>query len=278
MSSWQAEQQSEGHTVVMVAQAVQPVCELTRGELDGYLRESRYGKDEAAFACYFTREHPSVPPLCIACGHRLADHRNAPGRQQQIQQSQLPARTSISTMGRASVTFANVKVDPPSTLTVGGEYDTAELWTNTAFFIAAGIVLLVCLIQFIVFSAVDIPVYAMAAPVVLLILGVVFIALGKKTTVVFHTKGSRRGFVDITTKRLATWCCPTERTVRIDEVSNVRPVQTNLRVNKSYIYEVTCDIGSTEGDTLVLYSDHYGEAVTQSRLWAAYLNKVRQQN
>lgn len=263
------------HTVVMVAQVAQPVCELTRGELDGYLRESRYGKDEAAFACYFTREHPSAPPLCIACGHRSADHPK--GRDAQQQQCPMPPKTQNAEPAPVATAAAAAPAVDPSNLVAGSDLDASASWNSLGFFFTAGVMVLIGVILSIVFSSVEISEFAMVGPAAAFAISIGFMMLGKKTTIRFHVGGSRRGDVDVLVQRLVTWCCPAERTVRVTDLSNVRPVQTSMRVNRSYIYEVTCDIAANEEDVLVLHSSFYSEALAESKLWAAYLAKLQRQ-
>lgn len=119
----------------------QSACLLFREDLDGYLVTSRYGENPAIFNCYFTRSHPSGPPLCVTCGRTIGEHPSSPRPLVTVTASS-PVMATVQASAVGGLADGTSSAIPlPVNLCVGADYDEVTLKDSSAGFSAKMIVL-----------------------------------------------------------------------------------------------------------------------------------------
>lgn len=272
-----------GGPVMGVAAGGGSGCALTREQLDAYLQQCGYGANAAMFSCYFTREGPNAPPLCIACGQPSGAHRSS------FQAgSQLPHGhgTAVDMLGAALIATAHgagFEASTPSNLVSTPSADVATVPPSRGLIMAACIMGFIAVVQLIAFVAIGfaarVP-FVLIGPAILLFLTALFLLMAKKTTIRFDKPstsfgGGRGRSAHITQQSAVNWCCPSTFTVDVASMTNVRSHQTNTRINRQYLYEVQCDVAAPNGAganrTIVLYRGYMLDTARESVNWRAYL-------
>jgi hypothetical protein len=236
---------------------------LKREDLDEYLVTSRYGENQVVFTCYFTRSHPTGPPLCASCGRGIGEH---PSRNAAMMAASPPVLASTVLPIVAAV---GVPPPPPANLTLGTNTDEIYVPVSRVWVILPIVLGFLSIIMIVAYAASGLAgraPYVMIAPCFLILFSGIMLIFARSTRITIHKWAGPNSRVEVVTRHV--FGCASNRETTIAGLGPVVCRATNVRVNGQHIFEVICL--AADGSCTPLYQGNIFEANLQYVAWQAY--------